>query len=442
MYRLVQENSFLKSWAFNDHSGNQVIPMKSVILVKRNDPRSEDEKNLLQLNELRELAEAAGYEVLCELTQTRHPDRKFHLGRGKVDELAQMVVHLKPDKIIFHNPLSTMQIYNISEICRCETIDKFQLILEIFATRATTHRSKLQVELARLQYELPRARAVISILKKDERPGFMGLGGYEDSYAQDIKNRMTRISKELETIQKDNESLRAHRHSRGFSLVALAGYTNAGKSTLFNALVDEDVESKDMLFTTLLPTTRSLNVEGRDVLLTDTVGFIEDLPHWMVDAFRSTLDEIFLADVVLLVVDSSEDLENIRKKLLVCHETMWDQLQDVAIVTVFNKTDLVDEKELTESMLALGYLAPNPVSVSAKSGYGFDELKAQIRHQLPEWERINLSFPMSEEGMSLVAWIFDEGLVHNIKYDKDISIDFEARDKIINKAICLVEKLP
>lgn len=416
--------------------------MKSVILVKRNDPRSEDEKNILQINELRELAEAAGYEVLCELTQTRYPDRKFHLGRGKVDELAQMVVHLKPDKIIFHNPLSTMQIYNISEICRCETIDKFQLILEIFATRATTHRSKLQVELARLQYELPRARAVISILKKDERPGFMGLGGYEDSYAQDIKNRMIRIRKELETIQKDNESLRAHRHSRGFSLVALAGYTNAGKSTLFNALVDESVESKDMLFTTLLPTTRSLNIEGRDVLLTDTVGFIEDLPHWMVDAFRSTLDEIFLADVLLLVVDSSEDPENIRKKLLVCHETMWDQLQDVAIVTVFNKTDLVDEKELKERMLDLAYLAPNPVAVSAKNSSGFDELKAQIRNQLPEWERISLSFPMSEEGMSLVAWIFDEGLVHDIVYDKGISIDFEARDKIINKAIYLVGKLP
>lgn len=416
--------------------------MKSVILVKRNDPRSEDEKNILQINELRELAEAAGYEVLCELTQTRHPDRKFHLGRGKVDELAQMVAHLKPDKIIFHNPLSTMQIYNISEICRCETIDKFQLILEIFATRATTHRSKLQVELARLQYELPRAKAVISILKKDERPGFMGLGGYEDSYAQDIKNRMVRIRKELETMQKDNESLRAHRYSKGFSLVALAGYTNAGKSTLFNALVDEDVESKDMLFTTLLPTTRSLNVEGRDVLLTDTVGFIEDLPHWMVDAFRSTLDEIFLADVLLLVVDSSEDLENIRKKLIVCHETMWDQLQDVAIVTVFNKTDLVDEKELKERMLDLAYLAPNPVAVSAKNSSGLDDLKAQISNQLPEWERISLSFPMSEEGMSLVAWIFDEGLVHNIVYDKGISIDFEARDKIINKAIYLVEKLP
>lgn len=419
----------------------QGTPMMRAILVKRNDPRSEDEKNDLQMNELRELAGAAGYEIILEISQTRHPDRKYHLGRGKVEELALMVSDLKPDKLIFHNPLSTMQIYNISETCRCETIDKFQLILEIFATRATTHRSKLQVELARLEYELPRARAVISILKKDERPGFMGLGGYEDSYAQDIKNRMTRIRSELETIQKDNESLRAHRHSKGFSLAALAGYTNAGKSTLFNALVDETVESKDMLFTTLLPTTRSLKVEGRDILVTDTVGFIEDLPHWMVDAFRSTLDEIFLADVVLLVVDSSEPFEIIRKKLLVCHETMWDQLQEVAIVTVFNKTDLVTEEELQEKMTGLAYLAPNSATVSAKTGFGFKKLKKQIRNQLPEWKKISITIPMSEEGMSLVAWIYDEGVVHNISYTDVISIDFEARDKVINKAISLVNGL-
>jgi GTP-binding protein HflX len=423
-------------------NGKSGIHTMRAILVKRNDPRSEDDRNELQMNELRELAGAAGYEIISELTQTRYPDRRYHMGRGKVEELALMVSELKPDKIIFHNPLSTMQIYNISETCRCETIDKFQLILEIFATRATTHRSKLQVELARLEYELPRARAVISILKKDERPGFMGLGGYEDSYAQDIKNRMARIRNELETIQKDNESLRAYRHSKGFSLAAFAGYTNAGKSTLFNALVDENVESKDMLFTTLLPTTRSLKVEGRDILVTDTVGFIEDLPHWMVDAFRSTLDEIFLADVVLLVVDSSEPIEIIRKKLLVCHETMWDQLQEVAIVTVFNKIDLITDEELQEKITDLEYLAPNSVAVSAKTGFGFEKLKTQIRNLLPEWKRINLTLPLSEEGMSIVAWIYDEGVVHNINYTDMISIDFEARDKVINKAISLVNELP
>jgi len=144
--------------------------MKRAILVKRNDPRSDEHKNELQLLELRELAHSAGYTVVLELVQTRYPDSRYQVGRGKVEELAQAVQALNVDKVIFHNPLSTMQIYNISEICRREVIDKFQLILEIFATRATTHRSKLQVELAKLEYELPRARAIISILKKEERP--------------------------------------------------------------------------------------------------------------------------------------------------------------------------------------------------------------------------------------------------------------------------------
>ncbi|QLC49442.1 GTPase HflX [Methanolobus zinderi] len=408
--------------------------MKRAILVKRNDPRSEDHDNELRLRELEELAGSAGYTVVSELTQTRHPDPKYQVGSGKVEELAQLVQNVEADKIIFYNQLSTMQVYNISEICRCEVIDKFQLILEIFASRATTHRSKLQVELARLEYELPKARAIVSILKKEERPGFMGLGGYEDSYAQDVKNRIARIKDELRDVDRDRDSLRTFRHSKGFSLVALAGYTNAGKSTLFNMLVDESKTVRNMLFTTLVPTTRSLTVQGREVLLTDTVGFIEDLPHWMVDAFRSTLNEIFFADIVLLVVDSSELVETIHRKLSVSHETMWEQLQEVEIITVFNKADLLTEEELDDRMLNLGYLAPNPVAVSAKTGFGIDALKQEIRRHLPEWDRVQLSLPLSEEGMSTLSWLFDEGVVHNVDYDDSINIDLEARESIISKA--------
>lgn len=408
--------------------------MKRAILVKRNDPRSDERKNELQMSELRELAHSAGYTIAAEIIQARHPDSRYQIGRGKAEELALLVRDQDVEKVIFHNPLSTMQIYNLSETCRREVIDKFQLILEIFATRATTHRSKLQVELARLEYELPRARAVISILKKEERPGFMGLGGYENSYAQDVKNRINRIRDELESMEKDRDSLRRLRHAKGFALVALAGYTNAGKSTLFNSLVKEDVTVKDMMFTTLVPTTRSLDVEGRNVLLTDTVGFIEDLPHWMVDAFRSTLNEIFLADVVLLVVDSGEPIETIRRKLLVAHETMWEQLQEVEIVTAFNKADMLTREEMDERMLTLGYLAPNPVAVSARTGFGLGDLKAELRRHLPRWERVHLSLPLSEEGMSMASWLFEEGVVHSISYGDSINIDLEARDGVISKA--------
>jgi GTP-binding protein HflX len=414
--------------------------MKRVILVQRNEPTNDESKNIRKLIELQDLARSANYKVVGDVTQTRRPDRKYQIGRGKVEELALMMEELGADGIIFSNQLSTTQIYNISETCKCEVIDRFQLILEIFARRATTKRSKLQVELAKLQYELPKAKAIMSLLKKEERPGFMGLGSYEDSYEQDIRSRINRIQKELASVQKENESLRIKRHEYGFSIISLAGYTSSGKSTLFNALVDENVHVEDMLFTTLLPITRALNIRGRRVLLTDTVGFIEDLPHWMIDAFRSTLNEIFLADIILLVVDSCESPDIMRQKLVTSHDTLWEQIKGVPIITVLNKIDRITENELKERLENLGYLTPNPVAVSAKNGLGFDELKMEIYRQLPKWKRDTVSLPMSEYGMSIVSWLFNEGIVHNINYKDRIIVDFEARDEIIQKARIIEKK--
>ncbi|MCD4807799.1 MAG: GTPase HflX [Methanococcoides sp.] len=407
--------------------------MKKVILVQRNEPGADHGANERKLAELKELARAAHYSVVGVLTQTRYPDRKYQVGRGKVDELAVFVEVSSAEKVIFNHQLSTTQIYNISETCKCEVIDRFNLILEIFASRATTRRAKLQVELARLQYELPKAKSIVSLLKKDERPGFMGLGGYEDSYEQDVKKRIVRIRNELHSSCKSSESLRSFRHERGFSLVALAGYTNAGKSTLFQSLVKEGTEVEDMLFTTLSPTTRSLSINQRRVLLTDTVGFIEDLPHWMVDAFRSTLDEIFLADVILLVVDMSDPVEVIRQKLVVSHDIFWKRIEGVEIVTVLNKVDMVDPDDLKRKVDAISYLAPHPVLISASSGDGFEALVDKIYENLPHWDRSRIALDMSEESLSMVSWLYDEGIVHSIDYGEQIVLDIEAREEILQK---------
>ncbi|HII90641.1 MAG TPA: GTPase HflX [Methanosarcina sp.] len=420
---------------FNKGSGNG----NRVILVKRTIPNSDPEREEYLFQEFRELAKAAGYLPVGELKQTRYPDSKYQLGKGKIEELAELVRSTGAEKVIFYNRLSTTQLFNISEICGCQIIDKFQLILEIFAKRATTHRSKLQVELARLRYEVPRARAVVSLLKKEERAGFMGLGDYEDSYEQDLKKRITRIQNELESAEKDDESLRALRHRKGFSLISLAGYTNAGKSTLFNAIVNESVEAKNMLFTTLVPMTRALDLGGRKALLTDTVGFIEDLPHWLVDAFKSTLDEIFLSDLILLVVDASEKPETILQKLSTSHDTLWDRIQGVPIITVLNKADLVDESEFDAIMKHIGYMAPNPVFVSAKKGTGMDALKAEIMKHLPPWCFCSLSLPNSEKGMSILSWLYEEGIVHRVEFGQRILVDYEARTEIINRAHALLE---
>lgn len=415
-------------------SGNE----NRVILVKRAIPNSDPEREESLFQELRELAKAAGYHPLGELTQTRFPDSRYQLGRGKIEELAELVRSTGAEKVIFYNKLSTTQLFNISEICGCQIIDKFQLILEIFAKRATTHRSKLQVELARLRYEVPRARAIVSLLKKEERAGFMGLGDYEDSYELDLKKRIARIESELESAEKDDESLRVFRHRKGFSLISLAGYTNAGKSTLFNAIVNESVEVKDMLFTTLVPMTRALDLGGRKALLTDTVGFIEDLPHWLVDAFKSTLDEIFLSDLILLVVDVSERPDMILQKLSTSHDTLWDRIQGVPVITVLNKTDMLDESELDTIMEQIGYMAPNPVFVSAKEGEGMTALKAEIIRHLPAWFFCSLSLPNSEKGMSILSWLYEEGIVHRVEYGKRIMVDYEARKEIISKAQALM----
>lgn len=415
--------------------------MKDVILVQRRIPRCSESENKRKLAELRELARAGNYNVVREVTQTRYPDRQYQIGKGKAQEVAELALSQKPAKIIFYNPLSVTQVYNLSEMCKCEVIDKFQLILEIFATRATTRRSRMQVELARLEYELPRARKIVSLLKMEERPGFMGMGGYEDSYEQDIKKRISRIKKELSTGQRDSENLRDYRHSEGFSLVCLAGYTNAGKSTLFRTLVDENVEVENMLFTTLSPTTRYLNINGRWTLLTDTVGFIEDLPHFLVDAFRSTLEDVFRADIILLVVDISEPVDVIRKKLAVSHEIFWEQLEKATIITAINKADRLSSEELSSRLKSIAYLAPNPVVVSAKTGEGLDELKDIIYSHLPEWKQFTLELPMSGESMSAVSWLFEEGIVHSVSYGNNIVMDVEARNEVYRKARSLEKRL-
>ncbi|WP_048173413.1 GTPase HflX [Methanosarcina siciliae] len=404
-----------------------------VILIKRTNPRADPERGEYLFEELRDLARAAGYIPVGELTQTRFPDSRYQLGKGKIEELAELARIKRASKVIFYNRLSTIQLFNISEICGCQILDKFQLILEIFAKRATTRRAKLQVELARLRYEVPRARAIVSLVKKEERAGFMGLGDYEDAYEQDLKKRISRIENELESAEKDDESLRAFRHRKGFSLVSLAGYTNAGKSTLFNAIVNESVEAQDKLFTTLVPTTRALDLGGRKALLTDTVGFIEELPHWLVDAFKSTLDEIFLSDLILLVVDVSEKPETILQKLSTSHDTLWDRIQGVPVITVLNKTDLLEASELEAVMEEIGYMAPNPVFVSSKEKIGMKELKAEIIKHLPAWSSYSFTLPNSEKGMSVLSWLYDEGIVHRVEYGERISVDYEARTEIINR---------
>jgi len=402
-------------------------------------------------DEIRALARAAGYEVAGEVTQSRPADPALQLGEGKVAELAAAVAEADATTVVFDNRLGPYQTFNLGRHLPAgvEVVDRFTLILEIFGQRAQTRTAQLQVELAELRYELPRAEAKASLAKRDERPGFMGLGEYDESREKDIKAQISRIRDELASIEETERHRRQQRRESGFDLVSLAGYTSAGKSTLMRALaadldVDENAdrhpdleataESRDELFTTLGTTTRRMEMAERDVLLTDTVGFVSDLPHWLVESFKSTLDSVYQADLVLLVVDASEPVESIREKLATSHDTLYER-NEAPIVTVFNKVDEVSPVELAEKREALAALAPDPVSVSAREQTGLEELRARVDDALPERERERLVLPMTEETMSVVSWVHDNAHVEEVTYgDEEVVLEFEARPRVVEQS--------
>jgi len=417
----------------------------NAIIAKRVDAGTPDTE------EIRDLIRAAGYDVVAEFTQTRTEDAALQIGEGKAEELAAAVAETGAEVVVFDNELGPYQTYNLGQKLPDGTrvIDRFRLILEIFGQRAQTRKAQLQVELAELRYELPRAEAKTSLAKRDERPGFMGLGEYDESREQDIKDQISRINDELDAIARTEADRRDRRRESGFDLVAMAGYTNAGKSTLMQSLaadielgendelhpdLDTTAEAQDRLFTTLGTTTRKMDMDRRDVLLTDTVGFISDLPHWLVESFKSTLDAVYYADLVLLVVDVSEPIDEIREKLVTCHDTLYER-NEAPIVTVLNKIDAVTDAELAEKREALSALAPDPIAVSGREQLNLDDLRARIDVELPDWRRERLVLPMTDDTMSAVSWIHDHARVEDVTYaDDEVVVDFEARPSVVERA--------
>ncbi|MFB6075477.1 MAG: GTPase HflX [Haloarculaceae archaeon] len=418
--------------------------IERAVIAKRVDEGTADTAEIV------DLARSAGYEVVGEVTQTRTEDPAYHLGEGKVTRLANAVARERATAVIFDNQLGPYQTFNVgNELPEGVTvIDRFRLILEIFGQRAQTRKAQLQVELAQLRYELPRAEAKASLAKRDERPGFMGLGEYDESREQDIKKQISNIRDELESIEETDRHRREQRRESGFDLVALAGYTNAGKSTLLRRLaadidVDENedrhpdldttAESEDRLFTTLGTTTRRIEMEKRDVLVTDTVGFVSDLPHWLVESFKSTLDAVYHADLVLLVVDVSESVEEMREKLVTCHDTLYER-NEAPIVTVLNKTDAVPDEEIARKREALSALAPSPVAISARDGENLAALRDRVDEELPDYERERLVLPMNGEAMSVVSWIHDNAHVEAVDYGEQVVIEFQARPAVVEQS--------
>ncbi len=398
---------------------------KTAVLLLRENPNKLPD--YYKMEELQGLANAAGYKVLAKIKQRRERDNRFQMGKGKIAE----ALSYSPNRLIFYNPLSPNQVFNLRSEFPVQVLDRFNLILEIFAIRAFTREAKLQVELAKLSYDAPQVRNALSLKKRGEQPGFRGAGAYEQSMYHDIRGRMAKIRTELKDVEMIGTDRRQRRRELGFDLVALAGYTNAGKSTLLNALTNSDVEVKDQPFTTLSPTTRGMAIKGRRVLLTDTVGFIDDLPHFLIKAFQSTLLEISEADLVLLVADMNDPAELLRRKLVASHKALWDCGVSAPIVTVLNKIDQLEENEIESKEESIIDLAPHPILVSASSGLGLKELSERIHRELEPLKEYQIRLPNTSQGLSELSRLYETTDLLQVSYGKELVVRLKGKEEAV-----------
>ena len=350
-----------------------------------------------ELGEFEELARTAGVEPVARIVQHRpKPDPRSYVGKGKLDELKQEYGGRKAEVLLVDDELSPSQQRLLENMLEARVVDRTQLILDIFAQHAITAEGKLQVELAQLEYNLPRMRGMWKHLER--LGGGVGTRGPGESQLESdrrmARRRVSLLKDRLEELSKQRDVRRKERRRTQTPTVALAGYTNVGKSTLLNALTDADVSVRNRLFETLDPTTRGFEHEGRKYLVTDTVGFVRRLPHQLVEGFAATLEETLVADLVLHVIDASSPEERLTEMIAAVNTVLHDiGADDLPVELVVNKVDAVDEA--TRRSLANRY--PDAPQVSALTGEGLDELRTRIADRFSErFESVRLLLPYQE----------------------------------------------
>lgn len=342
----------------------------------------ESDDTVQSLYELRELAETAGAVTVGTIMQSRetiHP--ATYLGKGKLEELKELLYDLDATGVICDDELSPAQLNNLEQELECKVMDRTMVILDIFAQRAKTSEGKIQVELAQLKYRAARLVGMCASLSR--LGGGIGTRGPgEKKLEMDrrlIHSRIGQLKEQLEQVQKHRELIRSQRDKSQVKVAAIVGYTNAGKSTLLNTMTQAGVLEEDQLFATLDPTTRALDLPGRQqILLTDTVGFIRKLPHHLIEAFKSTLEEAKYADMILHVVDASNP--QMDGHMQVVYDTLRQLgVSDKKVITLFNKQDLCTDKEQLRD-----FQADHVLQISAKNGQGLEELKELLADVLRE----------------------------------------------------------
>lgn len=364
--------------------------MSELIEIKKQEERfilvavavSVNDDTAQSLDELEELADTAGAATVGKVIQNResiHPGT--YIGKGKMEEVRELAFQMDATGVVCDDELSPTQLKNLEEAIQMKVLDRTILILDIFAKRALTREGKIQVELAQLKYRSSRLIGLRNSLSR--LGGGIGTRGPgEKKLEMDrrlIKDRIAQLNRELEDVKKNRETARSLRSKSNIPVVAIVGYTNAGKSTLLNYLTKAGVLEEDKLFATLDPTTRNYELEsGEQVLFTDTVGFIRKLPHHLVDSFRSTLEEAKYSDIILHIVDSANP--DAYKQMHIVYETLAILgIQDKVVITAFNKQDRVDAEQIMKD-----FKADYTVKISAKTGRDIDKLLEIIEKVLKE----------------------------------------------------------
>lgn len=368
------------------------------------------------LDELSELLDTAGGITIFQTVQNLvRPDKATYIGKGKAEELRESIEIHEADGIICDDELTASQMRNLSEITGAKVIDRTTLILDIFAAHAKTREGKLQVEIAQQKYRYARLRGMGEALSR--LGGGIGTRGPGETKLETdrrvIQRRIKILSDNIEAMKRARDTARKKRSANAVPTAAIVGYTNAGKSTLLNRLTGADVLSEDKLFATLDPTTRSAILpDGQQVLFTDTVGFINKLPHNLVDAFRSTLEEAGYADIIVHVIDASDAQAELHRKVV--YDTLTDLgISDKPVITVWNKADLTDGGAIFRD-----FQADASVKLSAKTGEGLGDFYEELARMLRE-TRVSIDTVIPYKDTAIAAEIRKAGQLISEEYEED-----------------------
>lgn len=385
-----------------------------VILVAVHADEHDDTQQ--SVDELEELVATAGAETVGKVIQNLsqiHPGT--YVGKGKIEEIKDLIWETEATGVICDDELSPVQLGNLEDMLQIKVMDRTLVILDIFAKRASTNEGKIQVELAQLKYRQSR---LVGLGKSLSRlgGGIGTRGPGEKKLEMDrrlIKGRIAQLNRELADVKRHREITREQRSRNRIPVIAIVGYTNAGKSTLLNTLTGAGVLEEDQLFATLDPTTRNLKLpSGQEILITDTVGFIRKLPHHLIEAFRSTLEEAKYADIILHVVDASN--EQMDEQMYIVYETLQNlEVKNKPIITAFNKQD-----RLVGEVILRDFKADKTLGISAKTGYGLEELQATIEEILRGQKvLVETVYPYAEAGKIQLIRKYGELLEEDYRED-------------------------